>query len=196
MHVALALAGAAALLAGCGAGSSAGGGGVAHLAAGSPASAAPGSATTGSGAGSPAATALAFAACMRAHGVPDFPDPAAGGGFLFQAGAGVDPSSPAFAAAQAKCKRFLPHPGSGPPPSTRTVARMLRIARCMRVHGVPDFPDPRTSVPSDLRVTPHTHGELVISDIEGVILVFDGIDTRSAAFTRAAGACRFPLHDH
>ena len=65
----------------------------------------------------------------------------------------------------------------------------------MRSHGVPDFPDPRTSVPSNLH-PPAGAGSFVISDIEGVILVMGSIDTQSPAFTRAAAACAFPLHNH
>jgi hypothetical protein len=38
---------------------------------------------------------------MRANGVPNFPDPSAGGGgFTFQPGSGVDPGSQAFRVAQ------------------------------------------------------------------------------------------------
>ena len=44
---------------------------------------------------------LAFARCMRADGVPHFPDPDPGGNFDLSFAAGVDPSSPAFKAAQA-----------------------------------------------------------------------------------------------
>jgi hypothetical protein len=64
----------------------------------------------------------------------------------------------------------------------------------MRQHGVDDFPDPRTSVPSN----PFGSGGAgVISDIEGVILVFPStIDQQSPVFTRAAAACAFPLHNH
>ena len=131
---------------------------------------------------------------MRASGVPNFPDPSAGGGFLFHAGDGMNPSSPGFKAAQAKCRHFMPPgPGSGPAPSSQTLAKFLNIARCMRKHGVYDFPDPRTSVPSN----PFGSGAGVISDIEGVILVFGStIDQQSPAFTRAAAACAFPLHNH
>ena len=86
-----------------------------------------------------------------------------------------------------------PGPGSGPPPSPKTLARFLNIARCMRQHGVPQFPDPRTSVPSN----PFGSGTGVISDIEGVILIFPStIDQQSPAFTQAATACEFPLHNH
>jgi hypothetical protein len=106
----------------------------------------------------------------------------------------MNPSSPAFKAAQAKCRHFMPPgPGSGPAPSPQTLAKFLRIARCMRQHGVYDFPDPRTSVPSN----PFGSGSGVISDIEGVILVFGStLDEQSPVFTRAAAACTFPLHNH
>jgi hypothetical protein len=138
--------------------------------------------------------ALAYAKCMRASGVPNFPDPQAGGGFLFHARAGLI-DSPLSKAAQAKCHKLLPEgPGSGPPPSAQTLARFLKIAQCMRKNGVYDFPDPRTSVPPN----PFGSGGAgVISDIEGVILVFPStIDQRSPVFTRAAAACTFPLHNH
>lgn len=64
----------------------------------------------------------------------------------------------------------------------------------MRKHGVYDFPDPRTSVPPN----PFGAGGAgVISDIEGVILIFtSAIDQQSPAFTRAAAVCAFPLHNH
>ncbi len=135
---------------------------------------------------------IAFAKCMRSNGVPNFPDPNASGGFPLRAG--IDPRSPAVSAARAKCRQFLPPgPGSGPPPSPQTLARFLNIARCMRQHGVYDFPDPRTSAPPN----PFASGIAVISDIEGVILLFPStINQQSPVFTRAAAACAFPLHNH
>jgi hypothetical protein len=194
------LASAALLLAGCGAGSA--NPGVARLSSdasrgGTSSGIETGTDMAGRGSGSPEAAALAFADCMRSSGVPHFPDPKTGGGFLFHTGAGVDPSSPAFRAAQTKCKKFLPPgPGSGSPPSAKTLAHFLAVARCMRSHGVSEFPDPRTTAPSNPRAT-LGGGAGVISDIEGVIFVFAGrIDQQSPAFTRAAAACAFPLHDH
>ncbi|MFZ2114110.1 MAG: hypothetical protein WAU77_10325 [Solirubrobacteraceae bacterium] len=182
------------LIAGCGGGSAKPG--VARLSSGS-SKATTSNATTGGGVDSPEAAALAFAGCMRANGVPHFPDPKAGGGFLFPTGAGADPSSPAFEAAQTKCKKFLPPgPGSGPPPSAKTLAHYLTVAQCMRQHGVPEFPDPRTTAPSNPRATLGGGGG-VISDIEGVVFLFGAkIDQQSPAFTRAAAACAFPLHNH
>jgi hypothetical protein len=183
------------LFAGCGGGSPSNGG-IAHLDSNTESNTATGEGATNSGSGSPEAAALAFANCMRSHGVPHFPDPKAGGGFLFRTSAGVDPSSPAFNAAQAKCKQFLPAgPGSGPPPSAQTVTHYLKVAQCMRRHGISEFPDPRTTVPPNPRAA--LGGSGVISDIEGVILVFPGtIDQQSPLFTRAAAACAFPLHNH
>jgi hypothetical protein len=137
---------------------------------------------------------VAYAKCMRASGVPSFPDPNAGGGLSFHAPAGLV-NSPLFKAAQAKCVHLLPEggPGSGPPPSAQTLARFLKIARCMRQHGVLDFPDPRTTAPPK----PFGSGIAELSDIEGVILLFPRtIDQQSPVFERAAAACAFPLHNH
>jgi hypothetical protein len=191
---ALALASVAVLIAGCGGGSSSNGG-VAHLSSNAGSSTTIGSAA-GQGSGSPEAEALAYANCMRSHGMPNFPDPKPGGGFLFHASPETI-SSPAFKAAQAKCQKLLPEgPGSGPPPSAQTLAHYLKVAQCMRTHGVPDFPDPRTTVPPNPRAVLKGGGG-VISDIEGVILVFPGtIDEQSPLFTRAAATCAFPLHNH
>ena len=80
---------------------------------------------------------LNFARCMRANGVPNFPDPKPGGGFSFPAS-----PAPAFAAAQAKCQKLLPNGGAPPPFDPQALVQLRQIAVCMRRHGVPDFPDP------------------------------------------------------
>ncbi|HTV12028.1 MAG TPA: hypothetical protein VME20_09210 [Acidimicrobiales bacterium] len=51
------------------------------------------------------ASALAFAACMRKNGVPDFPDPQflSGGRIAEKITSGMSPNSPTFQAAQQKC---------------------------------------------------------------------------------------------
>ena len=146
----------------------------------------------------PQQAALNYARCMRANGVPRFPDPSAGGGFTFDPTAGVDPSAPAFRTARAKCQKYMDL-GSGLFPGTRThpasqwLSKMVKAAHCMRRHGVPDFPDPTTTIPS-LGVL---GGQGLISDIEGAVFVFtSSIDTQSPAFVRAAKACGFPLHNH
>jgi hypothetical protein len=56
--------------------------------------------------------ALKFSACMRAHGVPKFPDPQFGSGgkiaIRIGPGNGIDPRSPQFQAAQKACASELP----------------------------------------------------------------------------------------
>jgi hypothetical protein len=65
----------------------------------------------------------------------------------------------------------------------------------MRSRGVNHFPDPRTSVPAN--PFPAGSGGGVISDIQGVILIFpSSINTQSPLFVRAAASCNFPLHNH
>ncbi|MGO9972550.1 MAG: hypothetical protein ACLP01_07050 [Solirubrobacteraceae bacterium] len=128
-------------------------------------------AATSSGPSSPSSGsgALAFANCVRANGVPNFPDPQPGGGQLFEIPAGANPAAPAFRSARAKCQKLLPdgdRPDAGPPPSAQTLTKLLRIAVCMRQHRVPQFPDPRTSVPAN------PTGIQEISNFDGAILLF------------------------
>jgi hypothetical protein len=160
--------------------------------------------TTTTGRGAPETQAqlqaalLKYSQCMRTHGVPNFPDPSPSGGFVFPTGSGVNPSSPAVQSAQAKCQKYrggsIPGPGTVEHPSAQWLAQMVKAAGCMRRHGYPDFPDPRTSIPSNAF---GPGGAGVISDIDGVIFLFPGsIDTTSPQFYRAADACKFPDHHH
>lgn len=47
---------------------------------------------------------LAFAKCMRAHGLPNFPDPDPATGQFNLAGAGIDPQSPTAQQAAKTCQ--------------------------------------------------------------------------------------------
>jgi hypothetical protein len=89
-------------------------------------------------------TMVRYAECMRAHGVPRFPDPQPGGGLLLRAGpgTGIDPSSPAFQSAQQTCRSLLPNGGVAKPLSASRRRAMLQFSACMRSHGLPNFPDP------------------------------------------------------
>jgi hypothetical protein len=87
--------------------------------------------------------ALEFADCMRARGVPSFPDPSGGGGGTDLAGTGVNPQSPAFRSARAACARLAPGGGGGGVHATESqFLAALRFAMCMRSNGFPSFPDP------------------------------------------------------
>ena len=106
-------------------------------------------AACGSSGGASTATArvgggLKFARCMRAHGVPDFPDPAAGGGG-FQLVSGIDPQSPAFRAARQACAQLSPASHAGAQATESQFHAALKFAQCMRARGFSSFPDPTRS---------------------------------------------------
>jgi hypothetical protein len=91
-----------------------------------------------------------YAACMRTHGVPKFPDPKPGSGGLsltIGPGTGLDPQSSQFKAADKACRKLMPGGGEAPSPAqqAKDLAQMLKFSACMRAHGLPDFPDPTTS---------------------------------------------------
>jgi hypothetical protein len=124
--------------------------------AGSDATPAPGASATPAASLSPEDAMLAFAECMRDHGI-DMPDPVIVGtgsavGGVFQGSAGVDGSSedpgPArpdpkeIEAASEACRQYLPGPAEGAPQlTTEQQDAMLAFAKCMRDHGI-DMPDP------------------------------------------------------
>jgi hypothetical protein len=81
---------------------------------------------------------LAFAQCVRAHGVPEYPDPNA---------QGQEPAStknltdnPQFPAAQRACNHLISSDFSAQ--FRADTANYVKFAQCMRAHGVPNFPDP------------------------------------------------------
>src|SRR5213076_3202742 len=146
---------------------------------------------TGSGASSASASTSArtqatkrekgvkFAECVRAHGVPHFPDPDATDNFNFA----VDVSAATFTAAVNACKSLQPPGTLSAHRSAKQQSAALRFAACVRAHGVPDFPDPvngqplidTTKIPSSnkpggmtiLNAATHTCGHLIARDAGG-----------------------------
>jgi hypothetical protein len=92
----------------------------------------------------------AYSQCMQSHGAPDFPNPAKGPGGSY--GFPMDPqisgqlTGPGYNAALKACQKLKPR-GGGLTPAERQAAinALLKFARCMRTHGLPDFPDPTTN---------------------------------------------------
>ncbi len=127
---------------------------------------------------------VAFARCIRSHGVPSFPDPKVSGRTV-RMGSPTVVRSPAFQSAAHACERLLPKGPPGPEASSpRAQARILAVSACMRRHGIPGFPDPTTSLP------PNSAPNSAILGGGGYILAIPkSIDTRSPAFERAAAAC-------
>jgi hypothetical protein len=133
--------------------------------------------------------ALKFSRCMRANGVPNFPDPsAAGGGIRLEVvpGSGIKPQTPAFQAAQKKCRRLLPGGGPGALKATHAdFVAALAFAKCMRSHGLPNFPDPLASAPAGSGPIISLHGMLFRPG--------QGLDPMSPAFRQAASHCGVSL---
>jgi hypothetical protein len=137
-----------------------------------------GSPQAGGSTGSP--SAIAYSTCMRSHGVPNFPDPDSKG-----MPAQADPqqlgvSSSQYQASEQVCQPLLPTGGSlqqrtqqcllfgaCPPTLVQQILNVERpFARCLRSHGMPNWPDPTISA----------KGGRPVFDLSA-----SGIDPRSAA---------------
>ena len=136
----VALAAAAALVAACGGGDS-------HDAASSSPNAASVQSSEQSG--------IRYASCIRAHGVPDFPDSAVVSGGLLDINIPASfKDDPRFQSAEQACRRDLP--GGTAPVKHVNLAKELAFSRCMRSHGITDFPDPSADGTFDINVASTT----------------------------------------
>jgi hypothetical protein len=97
--------------------------------------------------------AVKFAQCMRENGVEKFPDPDANGGTRIAVGkeSGIDPEE--FEAASKKCEQYREdiRPQLSEEQQAEFKEEALEHSRCMREHGIEDFPDPTFG--SDGKVT-------------------------------------------
>ena len=89
---------------------------------------------------------VAFARCMRSHGVSAFPDPNSSGAFDGNTLKQLKVSVSRIRAAQGGCSHLLPN-GLVPTAPGYTITRTdqldyLKGAACMRTHGFAGFPDP------------------------------------------------------
>jgi hypothetical protein len=87
--------------------------------------------------------AVKFAECMRANGVPDFPDANAKGQFVY----GVSVSPAVWTKAVDACKDLQPPGTLSAKRSPKQQSASLRFAQCIRENGVKDFPDPANGEP-------------------------------------------------
>ncbi|HTW42759.1 MAG TPA: hypothetical protein VMD79_10640 [Solirubrobacteraceae bacterium] len=134
-------------------GSSTGAGGSPSSSGGSTGSSGSSGGSTASSGGSPGSQAVAFVACMRAHGVANFPEPRISThGDEVSVAVAVTPAitgNPRFKPAQRACMHLLPEggPGGGANQqiSPREQSQYLKAAACIRAHGIPKFPDPTFS---------------------------------------------------
>jgi hypothetical protein len=88
--------------------------------------------------------AVAFAGCMRTNGVSKYPDPTRGGRLAKESLEQLGVTSSQFVSATNACRHLLPN-GVGAPSATQQEAVKalgLHFSRCVRAHGLPNFPDP------------------------------------------------------
>jgi hypothetical protein len=128
------------------------------------------------------AMAYKYPACMRQHGVTNFPDPQVNGNHLTLQ---INPSitgSPAFDSARKACAYLLPDQGrqlndGGPTQQTARIEGLLAFAACVRQHGFPSFPDPN----SQGQLTPE-------------MITQAGINLHQPAVLQAGDACASASH--
>ncbi len=122
--------------------------------------------------------ALAYAKCMRAHGIPNFPDPtvqdsARSKGVGFSVPSGVDQHSAQFTSAAKLCQKETGFGHISPAQLQAGMNAMLKFAECMRSHGIASFPEP---VENSHQIGFNTSGT--------------GIDQNSARFKAAQKTCQ------
>ena len=132
--------------------------------------------------GSPASfttAAFRYSSCMRDHGLPSFPDPTMtdhnGQQVAYLATPSSLVASPAFKAANKVCQKILAPVLDTTQNLAAQAAReqhMAAFAKCMRSHGVPDFPDPTNQ------------GQLTQQMITNA-----GVDLHAPAVSAAAKTC-------
>jgi hypothetical protein len=119
--------------------------------------------------------ALAYAECMRSHGITAFPDPNSQGTFTYTGR--LNASSPQYQQANQGCEKLLPDGGHVTSGESQILeSQGLRYAACMRSHGIANFPDP-----------------MVMSN-GAVSLAAPGIDPNSPKYQTANQACEGDLH--
>lgn len=127
------------------------------------------------------AAAFKYSTCMRDHGLPRFPDPTMtdhnGQQVAYlTATIPVDPS-PAFKSAQHACREILPPPINSSPTQLAQQRQtreqhLLAFTKCLRNHGITDFPDPTSQ------------GQLTFEMVNAA-----GVDLHAPTLLAAANTC-------
>lgn len=128
----------------------------------------PAAGSPGAGQGrSPDAQTAAIVQCYRAHGDPTFPDPVydpSDGRWHFADSPGNAPLSTRQA-----CQHLFPAANASPPVPQAQFQQLVRLAQCIRQHGVPTWPDP---------------------DPDGGFGLPPSLQQKTPAYARAAQACQ------
>lgn len=138
-----------------------------------------GSSSKPTSSGSPGTQALDYLHCLRANGV-NFPE-------RRPVGAVPNPLSPAFRATAKACAKLKPvglQLGLPPAPTASELRAALAFARCMRGHGLSQFPDPLRTYGADAGLS-LGRGEFFPLN--------SPTELQAPAFRRAARACGLQL---
>jgi hypothetical protein len=103
-------------------------------------SAAGGTASGATSSRTPDDETMAIVTCYRTHGDPSFPDPVydpSDGRWHFAVSPGSAPAS-----TQQACQHLFPSNDASPPVPQAQFQQLVRLAECIRQHGVPNWPDP------------------------------------------------------
>jgi len=138
----------------------------------------PSSTQSAAGAAANSTTAVAYAQCVRAHGIPDFPDPDSSGDIPKDAILQLKVSQSLLESATGACANLNPHQPPSAAQERQQMAAYVTFAQCMRSHGLPKFPDPTTD---------SGRAEFVISVSQ------DGFDPHSPQVLAKARACQHVL---
>ena len=130
------------------------------------------------GAADSATSAVAYSRCVRAHGIPNFPDPDSSGDIPKQAILQLNVSGSLLASATGACDNLNPNQPPSAAQQRQQLAADVTFAQCMRAHGLPKFPDPTTD---------NGRVEFTISVSQ------DGFDPHSPQVLAKAHACQHVL---
>lgn len=115
-------------------------------------------------------SALKFVHCMQKHGIHV---QVGNGGRSISINGGPGKSSTQMQQAQQACNKLLPGGGPkamSPAQQAKVMKQLVALAKCMRKHGLPNFPDPTPGGGLQLKSTP-------------------GLNPSSPQFQAAAKAC-------
>jgi hypothetical protein len=122
-----------------------------------------GSPAAGGSASSPATNlqkAVAFSRCVRDRGVPNWPDPTSSGQIAKESARQLGVSNAQLQVALNACQHLLPNTGNiddNPAALNQWWSQLRQFARCMRSHGVPNWPDPSPYPQDPVRPTFNLH---------------------------------------
>jgi len=157
----------------------------------------------GSGGGPPKnflPDAYKYSACMRNHGVSDFPDPVvthSGNGTQVSIHvSAADGTSPQFKTAQQDCRSILPAPSNADLAAQAQQQRihgqdLLAFARCLRNRGINGFPDPNAQGDLNLQMIQAAGIDLTAPQVRAAGLACasasDGAITRADVIQATSG---------